>query len=603
MKKKRSIGVIISGVMILALTGCGRNAYELQKQDQNRQLSLNFDNTRLYVVDYDGKLLNEYDLAKVKEQFSEEIPGLRPENYRMAYDGVLYFTDYYTDYKDSSNSYNILYAIDPEKDAYTVVYKNDGGSIYNLDIYDGKLYFESMIPGTSNFEGHCYLLEDGLTYEETASGLEEYYRAMENYSGCSRGNGNTPCCVARTFDEVGFSLARKDNKLFKIEKNGDTSQIYQTDEGNKINVYAFDRKWVMVKLSNSNYEDIGEYILNIDSGEAQQFKEANWKEVICYDDSTCYYSKSEPVNLGIKKNQIYSYNLVDGSTKLLYETETVPGTQEINNLEYSRKIFGKRMFFACFDDGKYIWNMLDPTKSDGPKPLGYVASDFPAYEYGTVEYVTAESDCPDCGKALYKFYGEKFVLDHKYSEYADEINKRIAEFIDNSVIHADEGLMYGDTDCEEHGELEEAYCESENGYITDVNILEDRYLDVLYISCFNFGGAHGEYFREQFFFDLKTGKRLSIEDFYKGTEEEFKDLIARKVVEDYKENRENYFAESDDEAYKQAYDCVKFDDRSEFKEDGIDFVFDEYALGPYASGFIIIHVSYEELLGRSTLSE
>ena len=111
--------------------------------------------------------------------------------------------------------------------------------------------------------------------------------------------------------------------------------------------------------------------------------------------------------------------------------------------------------------------------------------------------------------------------------------------------------------------------------------------------------------RGPFFFDLTTGQRLGIKDFYKGTEEEFKDLIASKVKEDYEKEGKDYyyFAESADEAYTQAYESAALDDRAVFTEDGLDFLFYPYDIGPYASGFITMHVPYEELLGRSTLSE
>ena len=38
-----------------------------------------------------------------------------------------------------------------------------------------------------------------------------------------------------------------------------------------------------------------------------------------------------------------------------------------------------------------------------------------------------------------------------------------------------------------------------------------------------------------------------------------------------------------------------------FQEDGVNLVYPPYDMGPYASGFIEVFISYEELLGRDGL--
>lgn len=116
--------------------------------------------------------------------------------------------------------------------------------------------------------------------------------------------------------------------------------------------------------------------------------------------------------------------------------------------------------------------------------------------------------------------------------------------------------------------------------------------------------------RDQYLFDLQTGEQLTFEDFYKGSEEEFKTIIATKVKEDYESYEDGsngnssegypYSVGDADRAYEAAYDSAEYTNIY-FEEDGIIYYFYPYVMGPYSSGFIEIFVSYEEIFGVSTL--
>ena len=97
----------------------------------------------------------------------------------------------------------------------------------------------------------------------------------------------------------------------------------------------------------------------------------------------------------------------------------------------------------------------------------------------------------------------------------------------------------------------------------------------------------------------------TLADFYDGSDESFRKLVADKTVEDfesYDEGMSPYFASDSEEIYKQAYESVSLEKCIvTFKNDGIYVSYPPYVMGPYAAGYIDIFISYEELLGRHIL--
>ena len=576
------------------------------EQVSQRYYSLNYNNTTLYVVNEDGELVSQYDLEELGKELSDQFPGcgLAADDYVLYEGGILYFKNNYYDSNNSSNSYSAIYALDPESGEAVEVCRREEETIWGLDVYKGKLFFKIMPSGSYYFEELCYEIKDGLNFEEADAGLDAYYKATEEGYSCSRTNLQIGDCALRKFDEVGFDLVRKEQTIYKADIDGNLTTVYEAEAGTNVEVEYFDSDMAVFKLLDEDNILIGYYKIDLETYKTTLITDEDLK-FYAFDGNNCYYTEDEQECLDMYNRKLLAYDITDGSSKLILEESTVPGTNTTNILDYYISVYGSSIFVPLFEEDEYVWNIIDLDEADpSPRSLGFVADTFSVFDYGTVEYISSEYKCPDCDTTLNMFYGEKFVLDSEYSDYADEINQVISDYIDGSENASSNSLMFANTSCDEHQEYPEMNCETTDYQVTDVSVIEDRYLTVSYSSYYYSGGAHGEPMRWQFLFDLTTGERLRLTDFYEGTEDEFKELVATKIQEDYSTAEPStYFAGSEDEAYEQAYESAQIDDRAVFTEDGIDYMFYPYDLGPFASGFITVHITYEELLGRSTLSE
>ena len=147
------------------------------------------------------------------------------------------------------------------------------------------------------------------------------------------------------------------------------------------------------------------------------------------------------------------------------------------------------------------------------------------------------------------------------------------------------------------------WCNTVEKEVNKVDILWNQYLTIDYSGYWYGGGAHGMPSSYQRLFDLTTGEELTLKDIYQGSEKSFKQLVAEKTKEDflsYEEGYAPYFAEDADMVYEEAYEYAGLTSLNiMFYETGISVLYAPYEMGPYASGFIDVFISYEELLGQS----
>ena len=296
---------------------------------------------------------------------------------------------------------------------------------------------------------------------------------------------------------------------------------------------------------------------------------------------------------------IYAYDLKTNKQDLVYTVTPLPG---VNSLQSYTRVYGNTLLIADLDGGELKWYKVD---SDGSKEdIDCPIRTYSAYEYGSIIYDHNEYDCPDCGTPLYKVYGEAFVLDSKYSDCADTINAALKQKLDDSMVISSD---FYDSACEDHQADPQMYCETDDTQVQDVRIVNSKYLVVDMSGYWYGGGAHGMPYRNEYIFDLTTGEELTFRDFFKGTEDDLKELVASKAKEDYEKREADgdhlYFASSADELYDTVYEYTSIDSGNVyFNEDNVIYYFYPYDLASFADGFQEFSFTYQEMFGTDSMT-
>lgn len=118
------------------------------------------------------------------------------------------------------------------------------------------------------------------------------------------------------------------------------------------------------------------------------------------------------------------------------------------------------------------------------------------------------------------------------------------------------------------------------------------------------GGAHGMYGRSGYTYDVRTGKKLSITDVVKLTEDDLIPVLKEKllalndedVYDDLDENLKNYKLDSETE-YDDEAGGFTFGYKWYLDNDGMHFYFGPYEIAPYAAGDFDVVIAYDELPG------
>ena len=90
---------------------------------------------------------------------------------------------------------------------------------------------------------------------------------------------------------------------------------------------------------------------------------------------------------------------------------------------------------------------------------------------------------------------------------------------------------------------------------------------------------------------------MTIGDFYEGTLDEFKSLVASYSLADYnsEEGREKYYGDdSDAQMYQQFYEYTDFERTVRFDKEGFYICYPPYDFGPSASGYIEVYIPYKD---------
>ncbi|MCR4792785.1 MAG: RsiV family protein [Lachnospiraceae bacterium] len=533
--------------------------------------------------------------------------------------GFVFFTDYR--FSEESGEYiYIVYAISEDEHRLYPIW--DGvRSFYveTCEYYDGRIYVDYSLgyDDAGRFLGEaekCFAFDASTgSFTEEDPGTGEMLRGANDAGLWLVGASvmsNEHESFKHTLDECGFVLGSAADRYYTVDAAGSTELLYEC-EGN-INFSYYGPECVIYSISDYEKETASLRIFDI-QGRKSYALTAEWNAAgfLGREDWKYYYYYQSQEEYGIKHDYICEYNYMNGETSVLYEERSIPGSGISFPGIDGFRVFGGNVYKVDFKDGSLRWVRADIKNGSAVfEDIDCPIRDVEIFKFGTVVHASYGYCCPDCGTALILKYGEGFQLDGRYSSYADKINASLRDKLNAFVGTGTESAYTGDifdSPCESHQEHPTWYRETEDYNVAAVNVIDDRYLTVDMSGDWYGGGAHGMPMRDQYLYDLKTGEELTFADFYNGTEEDFKTLIAEMTVEDYESYGEYppYCGHEDlDDLYEQAYasawieeDCI------EFTEDGIIYYYPPYEMGPYAAGYIEFSISYIKLFNRGTLAE
>jgi hypothetical protein len=522
----------------------------------------------------------------------------------------LYYKCYVKDATNSKYIYSIV-AYEPSTKKYCEIYRcaDDNKYLTNIDVFNGVLSFAVLGYDSSGCQIFCYEKTEGeLEYTEVSPMYSEFYDKINDYSLSYIGDGlkSGSSCFDRIVYNKGILIGKKDGAYYYLFQDGGSKLIEATGTDNHF-IDAYDYSGVIFHKYDDSFNFEGNFYYNRESGRTVQLPEKALDNMICYRDGWLYYFTEEESEYKVAQIEVYRENPNTGEKELLLTKYTIPGVYNYNPGAEAFTLLDDEVLYTDLsgDTIKFFRAKIEDGKLTEAKDINCPVEKIDAFSYGTVEHISKSFYCPKCGIPLSQAYAEYLVINDG-SAGAAAINKELKDIAENTVSYYGEPVEVTDEECQEHQEYE-AYMfnETNDEYVRGAGVIDDRYFYVNMEGYWYGGGAHGMPFKDQYIFDPDTGKRLTLKDFYKGTEDEFKMLIATKTKENYEQyGADNpYFAADADECYDSAYSSANLSGCVEFKEDGVIYSFMPYDMGPFSSGFIDIFVSYKDLLGRDTLAE
>lgn len=566
--------------------------------------------SKLYSIDASGKGIREYSWDNVCASLKKKGFDLKDASVMAMSDGIAYC--YLQEAVGQGYQINV-FAVDLNAEDVTKVWSVEPGcNLESLDFYKNTLYatYYSYENGNISEKEKAFEKVSGkLEYQEKESLSQDFYRGINGYStlffNYAMGEGiGDGCSMSRILDQCGYVIGRQDDQYKMVDKDG-MVKVMSSMPDSYVYIDSYDANYVIYHDYDDNWNSV---LMVLDCGSGEVRSVEGDADFLDYEDGKLYYCEDESDHFVLKKNCIYQMDLESGAVTKIYEMESVPGATDIQpGTEWFQLVDG-RIFFQKIEGNACKWFRVN---LDGSKAtfqdLGCTVSEFDVFRYGQVIHDSLVLNCEFCGIPLEKYYGEAFQLSSQYSSEYQKINETLAERLQNTIqsYHDISGEQATDEMCEEHLEFPQMYCETVEDYVSTVRIFQDHYLVIDTKGYWYGGGAHGQPYMGQYLFDLTTGEQKGLKDFYKGSEEDFKKLVARKTKEDfenYDEYQSPYYTNDADDIYDTAYQYASLDSSQViFEEEGVNIVYQPYEMGPYASGFITIWISYQEFLGREGL--
>lgn len=572
-------GKLLAGILFLGglvLGGCGKTTEETMEQAD--------ENSTIVLYDWIGNTATVIDMTSPAECSGQyELP--ENTQFVRADEEMIYYTT--ADYWDGKYLYQIC-ALNRTTGEVTIIKEkaSEREHIFSLETADKQIYVGwscNQEDTKMEYYEEVYAIgDDGITCRRL---YNEMYRAIgeQNYRLI---NGIAPEYCLQKFGEV-YAENYEEEKIGIFDETGNCKEIFdeQDDFGNLY--YAAGEYFIY------SQENTGNYVIYNRTTSEKKLLEGEGLSLMSYDEGCVYYCITEEISYNVAKRTAYQYEIETDTTRMLYEVSDLAGDIRSKSAGTGFQVAGEYCYFIGSDGVDGAWRVFDPAKNevkevDGAEPLWHCSY----ADYGTAEGGSEIAVCPFCQKEIYCVYTEQFVLDERYpnadriNEYLQEKNEEVLNNVRNEEEITEENDWH----------LDEGFrAETNKIVIQSVQEVGAHYLQVEYDGYWDGGGAHGMPYRNYYLFDLDTGERVLFTDLYEGTEEAFKQLAAEYTVLDWKEDSRNYFAQSEEAVYSDAYSCVSTDMDIKFGEDGVSVIYDPYLMGSYATGFIEVEIPYEAL--------
>ena len=579
---------------------------------------------QIYVVDDNGKQLAQYDLQQIEDTLTQQGYNGQDMWLRTADVDQLYFTEYKW---NGSNGKYTLYAVQPDPWKVQAIWaSSEDWSLDTIDLYQDQVCIRGSIHNTdySSVSDRETVLRiqpnadnTSVSYVPKKDDLADFWQAAAGYRLIAKStlyNTASDYGYTRVLDQYGFVLASTDSadkRFVRIAADGTISSLpkFYTEGDNDPSVYGYDDRYILYGVFDAEAMHYHFSCLEIASGRIEQIADDDSDlSFLDYQDGVAYFSDDVTEEYGLTRQDVYEYNCAEQTLRKLYAAQSIPGAGDLVAGTSGFRIIHGKLYALTLEGDTEEWVVRDPAAADTYTRTGFALNTINTFHYGQVQYTSDTELCPFCQTPLEKNYNEYFVLDARYSAYADQINAALRDGLDASDTAEEtyDAPEYTDEYCEDHLAYPTQWCETVDNYIGDVKIFSDQYLIIDRNGYWYGGGVHGYPLRNQIVFDLTTGERKTFKDFYTGSEEDFKTLVAQKTREDYESYPPSdyppYFAGSAEDVYNDAYEYANLENTSvEFVEDGVLIVYPPYDMGPYASGYIQILISYQDVFGRDRL--
>lgn len=499
------------------------------------------------------------------------------------------FINYIYDEASNSTSYNLsVYDADKEE-SYAL---GEVAFCSNVDVYGDVVFVSGYDYTTAHTYESAFDINTGEELPSYQRLYDELGDAMfKTYPVDATG---TKASIKRMQDECGTIFVTKNDILYHYS-NGEFSEIMESNYYTEI--HGFSNNKVVIS-SKENWDSKEHHLMTYDVvGDGFMEITNSLYCVLAVKDNDIYYAVCDDSIYGQDVYYIYDYDITDGTSYLVSTFSKHPGTG-LPTPGISGFTVTDNYIYCIADDGvKVSWYVLPVHKGEPVEaaPTAMIVYDDKYFGMGHVDIISEDTVCEKCGEVIYRGYWEYFVFNEDFCDNAKKINEMLydeaARLRDMNEVD-DEFFT-----CDDHAEYWGKVTDENN--ITSVAKISPSLVVIDHDGYYYAGGAHGMPSSKHVLIDITTGEEITFKDLYKGTEEELKAIVAEKTREDfenYSYDESPYFAENGDMVYEEAYEYVSSDYIScRFWDYGLEVEYPPYVMGPYASGFIYVFISYEDL--------